>query len=155
MKIMMMFLFWWFKSPKIEEKRGKIRQMRDRERAGLWWDILLHILTIGSSEGGEEGQDSCWCKRWWAWYMCGRKEDKDEEVSTESRGEPILAMGSSERKPRSSRVFKVFGSPNLSLKGQHYESNWVHYWNIQHRGFKSLAAWWNVLLLLVFSPRAL
>ena len=48
---LIMFFFWWFRREKRENKTNESQ----RERA-CWWDILLHILTIGSSEGGEEGQ---------------------------------------------------------------------------------------------------
>ena len=73
-----------------------------------WWDYSLpHKGTIW---GRREASSHLTCES----QNIGDYEN--EEISTESRGEPILAIGSSDKKPRSSRVFKVFGSPSLQVK---------------------------------------
>ena len=94
------FLMIWKKWKEGED----IEQMREMS---CWWHFLLHIFTIGSSEKEGEGKLELmqrWKELGWRWQL---------RISTESRGDPILTIGSSERKPRSSRVFKVFGSPSL------------------------------------------
>ena len=93
-----------------------------------WWHFLLHILTIGSSEKEEKGKLELmqrWKELGWRWQL---------RISTESRGDPILTIGSSERKPRSSRVFKVFGSPSLEkcftlIMGSNHWSCLIFQWN--------------------------